>query len=134
MSIATGNPGDEGVPFPVVVVPNEARSLEAVVHHLLAHHPGVPAQELEAALSLCMHRESLGSTKVGRNVAIPQVVAPWVVQSGIIAGRLAAPLSWLDGKPVQQVFLVAKPDHTSILPYLERIPRFLQSRGEPENA
>jgi PTS system fructose-specific IIA component/PTS system nitrogen regulatory IIA component len=97
--------GDEA-PFPVVDVPAEAATAEAVVRFLvgeLATAGTIEAAGAEEVVAKILDREELGSTAVGRGVAIPHAATPLVGGATMIAGRLAAPVDWsaLDGRPVR---------------------------------
>jgi mannitol/fructose-specific phosphotransferase system IIA component len=127
MTIATNSPEDEDAPFPVVTIPPEDRTPEAVVRRLLAHASQWRGEAAERAVREYLHRESLGSTNVGRGVAVPQIIGPFVDQTTIIAGRLTSPIDWPDGEPVRHVFLVLAPNSGATLQWMEEIARHMSS-------
>ena len=61
---------------------------------------------------LMMHRESLGSTGIGRGVALPTAQTDLIRESIIVMGRCARPVNWpgaLDSERVSIVCLVISP-------------------------
>jgi mannitol/fructose-specific phosphotransferase system IIA component (Ntr-type) len=129
MTIATNSPEEGDAPFPVVTIPPEYRTPEAVVRRLLAQASPWRGEAAERAVAEWLRRESLGSTNVGRGVAAPQIIGPYVDQTMIIAGRLASPIAWTDGgEPVRHVFLVLAPNHDS-MQWLAKISRHMRSAG-----
>jgi len=87
----------------------------------------VPARDLFEAL---LQRERLGSTGVGRGIAIPHCRLAAVRRLSCVFARLEAPIPFdaLDGAPVDLVFLLLAPedagaDHLKALARLSRLMR-----------
>ncbi len=75
-----------------------------------------------------MDRETIGSTGVGFEVAIPHGKSAGVKKAGLAFAKLAQPVEWdsIDGQPVKMVFQIAVPasqagnEHLKILSALSR--------------
>ena len=87
----------------------------------------LPAREIFDAL---LQRERLGSTGIGRGIAIPHCRHPSVEHIFCIFARLGAPIPFdaMDGEPVDLVFLLLAPenagaDHLKALARLSRLMR-----------
>lgn len=81
-------------------------------------------------------REALGSTGVGRGVAIPHTRCPLVAGLQLAFGRLPAGIAWaaIDNKPVQFFFLIVAPPievSNEYLPVLGRIAQFVKEPDVP---
>jgi PTS system fructose-specific IIA component/PTS system nitrogen regulatory IIA component len=106
--------GPDGGGPSLVDVPATAGTPEAVVRFLvgwLVAAGRLPADELEPAVRQIMRREELGSTGVGRGLAIPHAASPAIDKPAAVVGRLAEPLDWAagDGERVGLVALVIGP-------------------------
>jgi PTS system nitrogen regulatory IIA component len=77
-----------------------------------------------------MQRERLGSTGLGRGIAVPHVKLRNLSRIHCLFARLKAPIDFdaLDGEPVDLVFLLLAPEHASgdHLKALARISRLLR--------
>ncbi len=120
--------------FPVIDLPPEVGTPEAAVRSLVAElvrAGSLPAAAVIEANRAVWQRERLGSTAVGRGVAIPHAKvrgAPWPV--GVI-GRCASALNWPGasaGSSVSLVCLVLAPAGSGapLLGALERLSRQLR--------
>jgi mannitol/fructose-specific phosphotransferase system IIA component (Ntr-type) len=114
-----------------IEIPPTAMTCDAVLRCLAAHlidRGDLDADQLETVIAGLLHRESLGSTNVGRGVAVPHFVAPTVNESVIVMGRLTTPLIWSEDnvEPVRQVYLVLIAERTDYLGCLEQISRHLR--------
>ena len=80
--------------------------------HLAARHPTLAPSDILDALT---HRESLGSTGLGRGIALPHARLAGVVDTYVALARLrdAIPFDAVDDKPVDIVCLVLLPDAKS---------------------
>ncbi len=82
--------------------------------HLAARHPAArhPALASSDILDALTHRESLGSTGLGRGIALPHARLAGVVDPYVALARLrdAIPFDAVDDKPVDIVCLVLLPD------------------------
>lgn len=77
-----------------------------------------------------MQRERLGSTGLGRGIAIPHVKLPGLDRIHCLFARLDTPIDFesLDNEPVDLIFLLLAPEHASgdHLKALARISRLLR--------
>ncbi len=102
--------------YPVVVLPpSAASSPQAVVKFLvgeLVRSGRLKPESAERVTCQVLHRESLGSTGVGRGVAMPHSKSDVVGDVLGIVGRSAAPVTWpgaVDQEPVRVVCLLVTP-------------------------
>ena len=96
----------------------------------------VDAQEGDTLRRMLQRREQLGSTGVGRGIAIPHCRSLVVPRLRMAYGRLPAGLSYdaIDGKPVHHVFLIVAPPvelSNEYLPVLGRLARFAKVPDVP---
>ncbi len=91
---------------------------------------GIPSREIFDTL---LQRERLGSTGLGRGIAIPHVKFKQLEHIVCLFARLETPIDFeaMDGEPVDLIFLLLAPEHASgdHLKALARISRLLR---EPE--
>jgi nitrogen PTS system EIIA component len=134
MVTATGFP-DDGFPFPLIDIPSSATSPEGVIRFLLADVVAsgrLPNDHVEDVVSRILRREELGSTGLGRGLAVPHIATEAVKQVVIATGRLGSPVNWksADGEPVHIVCLLIAPGNGSAaaIRHLETVVRHL--RGE----
>ena len=88
-------------------------------------------------LRLLQRRESLGSTGIGRGVAIPHCRTQLVSRLRVVFGRRPGGISWdaVDGQPVSYIFLLAAPPielSNDYLPVLGRIAALVKEPTVPE--
>jgi mannitol/fructose-specific phosphotransferase system IIA component (Ntr-type) len=102
--------------FPVIEMTRSATaSPEAAVGFLISHlvqSGRLPAEHAARVTSQILHRESLGSTAIGRGVALPHSKSDVVDQVLEVIGRSDAPIVWpnaLDSVPVHLVCLLVTP-------------------------
>ncbi|NOG70216.1 PTS sugar transporter subunit IIA [Roseicella sp. DB1501] len=92
-------------------------------------------QPREKVLEAILAREKLGSTALGRGVAMPHARVDWLSQPAAVLARLARPIEMdaRDGEPVDLVFLVLWPEAASegFLPALSNICRALRDNQLP---
>lgn len=88
---------------------------------------GLPARDIFDTL---LQRERLGSTGLGRGIAIPHVKFKALTSIVCLFARLAEPIEFesLDDEPVDLIFLLLAPEHASgdHLKALARISRLLR--------
>lgn len=88
---------------------------------------GLPARDVFDTL---LQRERLGSTGLGRGIAIPHVKFKSLKSIVCLFARLEEPIDFdaLDGEPVDLIFLLLAPEHASgdHLKALARISRLLR--------
>jgi len=82
--------------------------LADLTRRAVAGQPIAPA----AALAALVSREALGSTGVGRGIAVPHARLAGLQSSVAAFARLERPLDWaaIDGQPVDLVFLLLSPE------------------------
>jgi mannitol/fructose-specific phosphotransferase system IIA component (Ntr-type) len=82
-------------------------------------------------------RENLGSTGIGRGIAIPHCRSLVVNRLRVAFGRQASGLDFkaIDGKPVRYIFLIVAPPlevSNQYLPVLGKIAQFSKEKDVPE--
>lgn len=120
--------------------PNKLHLLQALAQRAAAAL-GVPVDDV---LSSLLKREQLGSTGVGRGVAIPHARLPTVKKPFGVLARLKQPVDFdaIDGQPVDLVFLLLlpappEPDHLVALASIARklkVPETLDRLRRAKNA
>ena len=116
---------------PEGIIPSlKAKSKKQVLQDLslrAAELTGLQARELFDTL---LQRERLGSTGLGRGIAIPHVKAKSLKNIVCLFARLEEPIEFdsLDNEPVDLIFLLLAPEHASgdHLKALARISRLLR--------
>ena len=98
--------------------------------HVAAPLAGIDAKELFNSL---LQRERLGSTALGRGIAVPHVHVRGLTRIVCHFARLAKPVDFdaPDHQPVDLVFLLLSPDHASgdHLKALARISRLVRDQA-----
>jgi mannitol/fructose-specific phosphotransferase system IIA component (Ntr-type) len=97
---------------------------------LLAEAGAIPAKSVRTIVKGILEREVLGSTGIGKGIAIPHVKTRVVDEPIVAYARLADGVEFgaTDGAPVQSLFFVISPfsaaeDHVAILRWISRIAR-----------
>lgn len=110
-----------------------AESRESVLESMVALL-GLPDRSRTTLLRLLARRELLGSTAVGRGMAIPHCRSMVVPRVRMAYGRLARPLPWdsLDGEPVRHVFLIVAPPVEVSNQYLTTLGALARAARMPE--
>lgn len=95
---------------------------------LLAKAEQVKSGEVDTITEAVLKREHLGSTAIGRGVAIPHAKAPTAKEFIAAFGRSSEGIEFasIDGKPVHLVFLLASPPdsqrrHLKALAHISRL-------------
>lgn len=119
-----------------VVLELQGASKDGVLAELVAHL-GVGPENQGVLLRVLQRRESLGSTGIGRGVAIPHCRTQLVNRLRVVFGRRPGGISWdaVDGQPVSYVFLLAAPPievSNDYLPVLGRIAELVKEPTVPE--
>jgi mannitol/fructose-specific phosphotransferase system IIA component (Ntr-type) len=119
----------------------KARDREQAFRELIALAPDLDDGARAGLLLSLLGRERLGSTGLGRGVALPHMryVVAGLRRPQIIFGRHREGINYgaLDGQPVKLIFLLVSPDvsqHLQILSRLNRLLRDPQVREELLNA
>jgi mannitol/fructose-specific phosphotransferase system IIA component (Ntr-type) len=115
-----------------LTAPDRSAALAAVVG-LLRLEPK-PAETL---LRVLTRREQMGSTGMGRGIAIPHCRSLVVPRLRMAYARLTTPLPWdsIDGKPVRHIFLIVAPPlevSNQYLPTLGQLAGFAKEHGNIE--
>ncbi|NDC63690.1 MAG: PTS sugar transporter subunit IIA [Planctomycetia bacterium] len=108
----------------------EADSKEGVIREMaraLVDAGRIAPGEFEGIVKAIMKREDLGSTGIGRGVAVPHTKHPSVnrLVGTVAVSRKGIPFDSLDGEPVQLFFLLVSPpdrpgDHLRALENISR--------------
>lgn len=95
---------------------------------------GVSDVSAETLLRALQRRESLGSTGVGRGVAIPHCRSVVVNRVRLAYGHRAEGIEYqsIDSKPVQDFFLIVAPPDEAVNMYLPVLGRIAQFAKEPD--
>jgi PTS system nitrogen regulatory IIA component len=121
----------EGV-IPSLKAKSKKQALQELSHRA-AELTGLPAREIFDTL---LQRERLGSTGLGRGIAIPHVKFRELKSIVCLFARLDEPIEFdsLDGEPVDLIFLLLAPEHASgdHLKALARISRLLREPSSIE--
>jgi mannitol/fructose-specific phosphotransferase system IIA component (Ntr-type) len=95
---------------------------------------GLGTADSETLVRTLQRRESIGSTGVGRGLAIPHSRSPLVSGLRLAYGRQLAGVDYqaLDGKPVYHFFLIVAPPDERTNQYLPVLGRIAQLGKDPE--
>jgi mannitol/fructose-specific phosphotransferase system IIA component (Ntr-type) len=119
-----------------IALPLSATSAEGVLPALVnLLHLDAPAGE--TLLRVLRRREELGSTGVGRGIAIPHARSLVVHRVRLAYGYVPGGISWqaLDDRPVHHFFLIVAPPievSNQYLPVLGKIATFAKEPDVPE--
>ncbi|NOT09247.1 MAG: PTS sugar transporter subunit IIA [Gemmatimonadales bacterium] len=102
----------------------------------LTFHLGLRTSDASGMLRILERREALGSTGIGRGVAIPHCRTHLVPRLRVVFGRAVPALPWdaIDGQPVSNIFLLVAPPievSNDYLPVLGRIAEFVKAEDTP---
>jgi len=119
-----------------VVLELQGASKDGVLAELVGHL-GVGPENQGVLLRVLQRRESLGSTGIGRGVAIPHCRTQLVNRLRVVFGRRPGGIPWdaVDGQPVSYIFLLAAPPvevSNDYLPVLGRIAELVKEPTVPE--
>jgi mannitol/fructose-specific phosphotransferase system IIA component (Ntr-type) len=115
-----------------LVDPTKEGSISELVHTLR-----VDERATNTLIRLIMRREQLGSTGIGRGVAVPHARSMVVNRLRIAFGRHPAGIDYgsVDGKPVHFMFLLIAPPHevsNQYVPVLGKIAQFARDPDTPD--
>ncbi len=119
-----------------VVLELQGATKDSVLAELVAQL-GVGPENQSLLLRILQRRESLGSTGIGRGVAIPHCRTQLVNRLRVVFGRRLGGIPWdaVDGQPVSYIFLLAAPPievSNDYLPVLGRIAELVKEPSVPE--
>ncbi|HEY6947529.1 MAG TPA: PTS sugar transporter subunit IIA [Gemmatimonadales bacterium] len=95
---------------------------------------GEDAASADTLLRALQRRESLGSTGVGRGIAIPHCRSAVVDRVRLAYGHRAdgVPYQAIDGQPVRDFFLIVAPPDEAVNLYLPVLGRIAQFAKDPD--
>ena len=102
------------------------RRKESVLQELVARaHEAGAVREAELLVETLCLRERLGSTSIGKAVAVPHARSIAVIEPRMLVARSRRGIEWKadDGLPVQLVFLVITPGEFTIEAHLDWVAR-----------
>jgi PTS system nitrogen regulatory IIA component len=109
-----------------------ATDRESALREMVAVLASSQVRDSEILLEMLRQREQLGSTGIGRGVAVPHGRSLAIPRLMVIVGRSAAGIDFdaMDGKPVHLIFLTVAPpqDRANLyLPVLGKIVELVKS-------
>lgn len=127
------------------MLPGEFLTAESVQLDMLASNREVALEAMVGLLQLrersrttllrlLARRELLGSTAVGRGIAIPHCRSLVVPRVRMAYARLKEPLPWdsIDGEPVRHIFLIVAPPVEVSNQYLPTLGQLARATRQPE--
>jgi PTS system nitrogen regulatory IIA component len=116
---------------PQAVMPSlKAKTKKHVLQELAQKAAALTGADGRQIFDTLLQRERLGSTGVGRGIAIPHGRLPTLKRIVSVFARLDEPIDFeaLDGEPVDLIFLLLAPEHAGgdHLKALARISRLLR--------
>ena len=116
---------------PEAVIPAlKAKAKKQVLQELAEKASGLTGLDPREIFDALLQRERLGSTAVGRGIAIPHGRLPALKNIVSVFARLERPIDFdaVDGEPVDLIFLLLAPEHAGAdhLKALARISRLLR--------
>lgn len=117
---------------PDILLDLQGASKDQVLAELIARL-GVGPDNGGLLLRILQRREGLGSTGIGRGVAIPHCRTQLVARLRVVFGRQAGGIPWeaVDGQPVKYIFLLAAPPIEVSNDYLPVLGRIAELVKEP---
>ena len=110
----------------------KAKSKKQALHELAQRAATLTGVAERTIYDTLQQRENLGSTGVGRGIAIPHGRVPELRRIVSLLARLSEPIAFdsLDGEPVDLIFLLLAPEHAGAdhLKALARISRLFRNR------
>lgn len=95
---------------------------------------GFDVNDEAAILRILLHREGMGSTGIGRGIAVPHCRTPLAKRLQVAYGRRLQGLAYdaIDGEPVVHFFLLVAPPVEVSNEYLPVLGRIAQLAKEPD--
>lgn len=119
-----------------IVASLRAKTKKQALHELSERAAKLTGLDVREILDTLMQRERLGSTGVGRGIAIPHGRVPNLDRIVCVFARLQEPIPFdsLDDEPVDLIFLLLAPEHAGAdhLKALARISRLLRNHASIE--
>jgi nitrogen PTS system EIIA component len=100
--------------------------LEEMTAHLAAHKV---ARQADPVLEVLRQREALGSTGIGKGIAIPHARSTMVAERAVLLARSAKGVDFdaVDGNPVHLCFLIVAPPTEQDPIYLQLLAEIVKS-------
>ena len=117
---------------PGLSAPTKSEVLTALVDFLYTRKR---VNSRQAVLTTLLEREKLGSTGIGRGIAIPHSRSMMVDRLTVLFGSLAEPVEFdaIDAKPVALIFLILAPPQDVGNEYLPFIGKLVEVVKEKKN-
>ena len=116
-----------------VVLPLKASSKKQALQELAKRVAGLCGEKERAIFDVLLERERLGTTGVGRGVAIPHGKLPSLSQVYGLFARLERPIDFdsVDERPVDLIYLLLAPEGSGAdhLKALAKVSRALRDEG-----
>ena len=116
-----------------VFVPLRAQNKKAALQELAQRAAALAGLAERDVFEQLLQREKLGSTGLGRGIAIPHIKIRGINRIFCLVARLAEPIAFdaIDDQPVDLIFVLLAPEHASgdHLKALARISRILRDPG-----
>jgi mannitol/fructose-specific phosphotransferase system IIA component (Ntr-type) len=135
MSIASGQ---DDFDFHRIDLPDDLDSAGAIVQFMigeLAQRGDIAPQEVDSLVRTTLKREELGSTAIGRGIALPHAKCDAIDRVLGIIGRSKRPVRWsseANSQPVNTIFLLVTPTSRpgDGLRALEAVSRWFRSGSD----
>lgn len=118
------------IPPEGVIASLKAKTKKQALQDLAGHAAELTGLDKRNLFDLLVHRERLGSTGLGRGIAVPHLKSPALDRIVCLFARLEDPVNFdsPDGQPVDLIFLLLAPEHASgdHLRALARISRLIR--------
>jgi PTS system nitrogen regulatory IIA component len=100
--------------------------LEEMVSHLMLHQV---ARQADALLEVLRQREALGSTGIGKGIAVPHARSTMVTERAVLLARSTKGVEFdsADGNPVHLIFLIVAPPIEKDPIYLQMLAQIVKS-------
>src|SRR5262245_55543302 len=104
----------------------KSAALEEMVAHLAEHQV---ARQADPLLEVLRQREALGSTGIGKGIAVPHARSTMVAERAVLLARSPKGIEFdaLDGNPVHLVFLIDAPLTEKDPIYLQMLAQIVRS-------
>lgn len=119
-----------------VIASLKVKTKKQALHEISQKAAGLTGLDQRKIYDILLQREGLGSTGVGRGIAIPHGRLPGLRKIVTVFARLDEPIDFeaLDNEPVDLIFLLLAPEHAGAdhLKALARISRLLREPASIE--
>src|SRR2546421_149374 len=108
------------------------RKKEAALQLMLTRaHASGAVRQIDPVHDALLTRERLGSTAIGKGVAVPHARALAVVEPRLVIARSTRGIEWgaQDGLPIQLVLLALSPAETPLAAHIDWLARVIAAGG-----